>query len=193
MAPHADEAGWPNDAIEVGRIVDAWGVKGWIKVQPYAAEPQALLTSRQWFLQPPEGDGAVRPGPRGVKLPSLLHISSSRRHGDGVVASAEEVPDRNAAEALKGARIFVSRSSFPSAGSDDEFYWVDLIGLSVVNRQGESLGQVSGLVDTGPHCVLRVVSADAEPVERLIPFVSAYVDDVSLPERCIRVDWGLDY
>jgi len=193
MATHASESGWPDDAVEVGRIADAWGVKGWIKVQPYAAEPQALLAAREWFLQPPEGDGAVRPGARVAKLPSRLQISSSRRHGDGVVASAEEVPDRNAAEALRGARIFVSRSTFPRADSSDEFYWVDLIGLSVVNRQGESLGQVSGLVDTGPHSVLRVVSADAEPVERLIPFVAAYVDDVSLPERRITVDWGLDY
>ncbi len=65
-----------------------------------------------------------------------------------MVATAQELPDRNAAEAMKGARVFIARSSFPTAG-DGEFYWIDLIGLAVVNRQGEALGEVVGLIDTG--------------------------------------------
>ena len=74
-------------------------------------------------------------------------------------------------------------------------YWVDLIGLDVVNREGERLGTVAGLIDTGPHSVLRVAPAPggSETDERLIPFVGAYVDDVSLAERRITVDWGLDF
>ena len=67
----------------------------------------------------------------------------------------------------------------------------------MVNREGEALGAVIGLIDTGPHSVLRVVPAGAdasdEAAQRLIPFVSQYVDDVSLPQRLITVDWGLDY
>ena len=51
-----------------------------------------------------------------------------------MVASAQDVLDRNAAEALKGARIFVPRSSFPTAATD-EYYWVDLMGLNVLNRE----------------------------------------------------------
>jgi 16S rRNA processing protein RimM len=105
------------------------------------------------------------------------------------------VVDRAGAEALRGARLFVSRSSFPTAGQD-EFYWVDLLGLAVFNRDGEHLGDVVGLIDTGPHSVLRVLHPDAgtaEADERLIPFVAAFVDSVSLPQRRISVDWGLDY
>ena len=112
-----------------------------------------------------------------------------------MVAGAAEVHDRNAAEARKGARNFVSRASFPKA-DDGEYYWVDLLGLSVVNRQGELLGMVADLIDTGPHTVLRIVAeaaAGAEPVERLVPFVDAYVDAVDLPGRRITVDWGLDF
>jgi 16S rRNA processing protein RimM len=114
------------------------------------------------------------------------------------VATAQELPDRNAAEAMKGARIFIARSSFPTAG-DGEFYWIDLIGLSVVNRQGEALGTVTGLIDTGPHSVLRIARPDApagaapEAAERLIPFVAAFIDDVDLAQKRITVDWGLDY
>lgn len=189
-----DDAAWPEDAVEVGRIVDAYGIKGWIKVQPYSADPQALFSSRRWFLKASEGP---RRAPGAAALPALLKITEAKDHGDVVVARVRDVEDRNAAEALKGARVFVSRASFPTA-DPDEFYWVDLIGLAVVNRQGEALGQVADLLDTGAHSVLRVVdeaqaSAGAEPVERLIPFVSAYVDAVDLAGRRITVDWGLDY
>jgi 16S rRNA processing protein RimM len=99
---------------------------------------------------------------------------------------------------MKGARIFISRASFPTAG-DGEYYWVDLIGLDVVNRQGEALGTVIDLIDTGAHSVLRIQRPAGEAgvpegaSERLIPFVAAYVDDVNLSERRIMVDWGLDF
>lgn len=191
----ADAPAWPEDAIEVGRIVDAWGLKGWLKVQPFAADPKALFSSRRWFLKPSDKAGVTRPLPAPATFPSRLEITQVKDHGEVVVAQAQEVPDRTAAEALRGARVFVPRSSFPTAG-DDEFYWVDLIGLDVVNRDGEHLGKVVGLIDTGPHSVLRVQPEGAPPgpeTERLIPFVAAYVDTVSLADRRVTVDWGLDF
>lgn len=83
----------------------------------------------------------------------LLPIRQAKDHSDSVVAWAQGIDDRNGAEALRGARIFVPRSSFPST-SDDEYYWVDLIGLSVFNREGVALGQVRELMSTGPQTVL---------------------------------------
>jgi 16S rRNA processing protein RimM len=107
--------------------------------------------------------------------------------------AAHEIDDRNAAEALKGARVFVPRSSFPTPATD-EYYWVDLLGLEVVNREGLALGSVSDLLSTGPQTVLVVAfEADGKPQERMIPFVSAYVDGVDLPGRRITVDWQPDY
>ena len=194
-APTLDvEAGWPEDAVEVGIVVDAWGLKGWVKVKPFASDPQALFSSRRWFLKPSATAGVLRPATFVKPLPPLLSITQVKQQGDVVVALAQEVPDRDAAEALRGARVFIGRSSFPTAGTD-EYYWVDLIGLSVVNRQGETLGAVAGLLDTGPHSVLRVgpIGAVDEAGERLIPFVAAYVDAVSLEQRLITVDWGLDF
>jgi 16S rRNA processing protein RimM len=190
-----DDVVWPDDAVEVGRVLDAWGVKGGLKIQPFARDPQALFSSRRWFLRPPEG----RPMPRGAALaPALLRVTSAREQGELIVATVQELADRNAAEALRGYRVFVSRTSFPTT-DPDEYYWVDLIGLAVVNRQGEALGSVADLLDTGAHSVLRVLAteaaADGASVERerLIPFVAAYVDAVSLADRRITVDWGLDY
>jgi len=183
---------WPEDAIEVGRVVDAWGVKGWIKVQPFASNPQALFSSRRWFVKPPEEAALKRLGAKASAYPSLLKITTAKEHGDVVVAQAQEVEDRSGAEALRGARIFIGRSSFPTADTD-EYYWVDLIGMSVVNKQGDALGAVVGLIDTGPHSVLRIQSDDPKAEERLVPFVAAYVDDVNMAEKRITVDWGLDY
>lgn len=196
--PRGADPAWPDDAIEVGRIVDAWGLKGWLKVQPFAADPQALFSSRRWFLLPSEKIGPLRPTAGTPAIPSLLKITQAKDHGDVVVALAQEVPDRSAAEALRGARVFIGRASFPTPDAD-EFYWVDLIGLTVVNREGARMGTVAGLIDTGPHSVLRVApqplgdGGDSQEAERLIPFVASYVDSVSLTERLIRVDWGLDY
>ena len=189
------DAGWPADALEVGRIGDAWGLKGWFKVQSYASPPEAILSARRWHLRP---SGRV---PSTLHLPSVLEIREVREHGDGIVAIAEGIADRSGAEALRGARIYIGRASFPQAGVD-EFYWADLVGLEVVNRDGIVLGEVIGLIDTGPHSVLRIApprpAQDAgAPVaaadERLIPFVSAYVDTVDLAGRRIVVDWGLDF
>ena len=188
MLPTLEAAELPADAIEVARIADAWGIKGWFKVLPHSAQPEALFSSKRWFLQPP---GAA------TGRAFRLAIREAKEHSDCVVASSEEVPDRNAAEALRGARVFVPRSSFPTAG-DDEYYWVDLIGLEVHNREGVALGSVVGLLDTGPHSVLRVQpqnDAGSGEVgdERLIPFVAAYVDAVDLAGRRITVDWGADF
>jgi 16S rRNA processing protein RimM len=180
-----DTPAWPADAVEVGRVLGAWGVKGGIRVKPFAADPQALFSSKRWFLQAPatvlpQGNQVVRP------LPALLRVVQAREHGDGVVATVQDIDDRDAAQALAGARVFVPRASFPTP-DEGEFYWVDLIGLAVANRGGIALGTVSGLIETGPHCVLRVQEAGGR--ERLIPFVSAYVDAVDLPGRRITVDW----
>jgi len=194
----------PADAIEVGRIADAWGIKGWFKVLPHSASPEALFSSKRWYLLPSDRNvgGNKSPSQKAAAVisaraanPVLLKIQEAKEHADTVVASSLDVADRNQAEALKGARIFV-RSSFPTAGTD-EYYWVDLLGLDVVNREGVALGQVKDLMSTGPQTVLVLALASDEAgkpaVERMIPFVAAFVDNVDLPGRLITVDWQLDY
>ena len=91
----AAEPAWPDDAVEVGRIGGAWGVKGWFKVQPFAADPQALFSSKRWFLREPDDARPARPG--AAALPALLKIVEAKEHGDGVVARAQEVADRERA------------------------------------------------------------------------------------------------
>ncbi len=229
---------FPEDAVEVGRIVGAFGIKGELKVKAFASDPQALFSSKRWFLRrppnslvpaavlsPTAGTSRVAVAPPTVvarsrtaeaalqakraPLPTPLRVLRAREQGEAVVATAHDINDRNAAEALVGCSIWISRASFPTPGVD-EFYWVDLIGLAVANREGVALGQVVDLIETGATCVLRVVPARAggaaaaapadahaaaEPAAEdvLIPFVAAYVDAVDLPGRLITVDWQADY
>ena len=182
-APIDDQPAWPDDAVEVGRVVGGWGVKGALKVQPHSSAPEALFSSKRWFLRLP----AQRPGASGPTR--CLRIVTAREQGDAVVATADDVGDRDAADALRGAQVFVSRASFPTPG-EGEYYWVDLIGLDVVNREGAALGRVRGLLDLGPHAVLQVQPAAEDASDVLIPFVAAYVDDVDLSARRIVVDWA---
>lgn len=196
----------------------AWGVKGWIKVQPFSLDPQALFSTKRWFLRAPPEASAVTVA--ALAAHPVLKVIQAKEHGDGVVACAQDVEGRAAAEALRGTRVFVSRASFPTA-TEGEYYWVDLIGLTVVNRQGTVLGKVVGLIETGAHDVLRIQPPGGQPAspaqgatavpakagrpgkpakagtapstECLIPFVAAYVDGVDTAQRLITVDWGLDY
>ena len=185
----------PADAVELGRILDAWGIKGWVRIQPHSADTDALFASQDWFLQPPEARFA-----RGFSAFTgcvAVRVAELKAHADGLVARLDGVADRNAAEALKGCRISLPRSAFPET-PEGEYYWVDLIGLEVVNREGLNLGVVRDLMATGPTSVLvleyPVVEDGVEKsAERMIPFVSAYIDEVDRQARRIVADWQPDY
>ncbi len=107
-----------------------------------------------------------------------------------MVAQFEDVSDRNAAEAMQGRLVGVSRSELPKTGKD-EYYWGDLIGLDVVNTQNQSLGKVLGLIETPANDVLRVGVDEGK--ERLLPFVATVVLDVDRESGRILVDWGVDW
>ena len=166
-----DSVDLPADAVEVGRIGDAWGVKGWFKVLAFSNQPEALFSARQWYLQPPD---------RGAKPfdgTLLMRIREAKEHSGSVVASAQDAARRVIAE-----------------HESDEFYWVDLIGLDVVNREGESLGQISELIQNAAQTVLVMQYTAGDKVqERMIPFVAAHVDAVDLASRRITVNWQTDY
>lgn len=174
----------PDDLVDVGYISGAQGLRGWLKAQPHSADATAMLGARTWWLRPRIG----------TQLPVSVTVVQAREHSGSVVVQLEHLTDRTAAEQFKGQIVAVRRADFPAA-DEDEFYWVDLIGASVVNLHDEPLGKVDGLLDNGAQQILRVVatSADGAQEERLIPFVKAYVQSVDAKAGQIVVDWELDY
>ena len=170
----------PADLVLVGHVLDAWRLDGSIKIAPYSSDAAGLLAAREWWF---DVKGAVR----------SFDVVGAKAHGSTVTARLVGVVDRDGAEALKGARISVRRRAFPVA-DDGEFYWVDLIGIEVVNLEGEALGTVADLTDNGAHQNLVVrAGGEVEVVERLIPFVDAHVKTVDVPGKRIVVDWQADY
>jgi 16S rRNA processing protein RimM len=170
----------PADLVVVGHVLDAWRLDGSLKIAPYSSDAGALLAAREWWF---DVRGAMR----------SFDVVAAKAHGSTVTARLVGIVDRDAAEGLKGARISVPRRSFPVT-DDDAFYWVDLIGLAVVNLAGTSLGTVAELIDYGAHPVLVVRAGEGDgAVERMIPFVDALVPTVDLPGRRIVVDWQADY
>lgn len=180
----ADEV--PGDLVEVGRVMGAHGVKGRVKIAPHGSVRDTVMArSRDWWLiKSPPG----RPDLPEPAVP--LRVLSMRIQLDVVVAQIEGIDDRDAAQALKGARIAISRAAFP-VSADDEYYWVDLIGCRVANPVGVELGEVAGIEEFGAHPLLRVVGPDH--AERLIPFTPQHVESVDVAQRRIVVDWNLDY
>lgn len=175
---------WPEAPIAVGRVLGAWGVRGWIKVAPDSDQPDALVRARRWWLESPPG----RPAQRRV-----LDLRLARTHSQTVIALPEGLDGRDQAEALKGWTVLLRREDFPPA-EEGSWYWVDLIGCRVVNREGLDLGAVTGLLDSGAQSILQVRDDGVDPArERLIPFVDAFVLDVDVAARRIGVDWQPDY
>ncbi|MEY2681017.1 MAG: hypothetical protein RL661_1248 [Pseudomonadota bacterium] len=165
-----------SSLVEVGEIVGAFGVLGWVKVRSYTDPPANILKYNPWALGSSEA-------PRSAKL------VEGRPQGAAVVARLEGVDDRDQAIALKGTRILVPRQCFPEA-SPGTYYWADLIGLGVVTVAGVSLGKVRGLLETGANDVLDI-KGDRD---RLIPFVvGEFVKNVNLVESLITVDWDPEF
>jgi len=161
--------------VVLGRVSAPHGIKGWVKVQPFTQEIEGLLDYPTWWLG---GNGTWQP----------LTVAEAAVHGATVVARLEGCADREAAAGLKGREVAIPRSQLPAPG-EGEFYWSDLIGAAVVNRQGEPLGQVVQLLDTGANSVM-VVEGDRE---RLVPFIAGVILEVDIAARRVTVDWERDY
>ena len=167
--------------VVLGKVVGAYGIKGWVRIHPFADDPLSWRQMGQWWLKPDD--------PMVVEW-QAQSLKQFKAHSDGLIASFSEVEDRNQAEALVGMLIGAPREAMPATGAD-EFYWGDLIGLTVKNHQAEILGVVQELMETGANTVLVVI--DAGGVKRLIPFVAQVVGKVDLQQSEIVADWGLDW
>lgn len=161
--------------VVMGRIVAPYGVKGWVKIQPFTEALDGLFDYEQWWL----GDAS---GWREAD------VEEARVHGKTLIAKFAGCEGRDAAFAMKGREIAVSRDDLPQTG-DDEYYWSDLIGLSVHNLQQQDLGRVTDVFATGANDVL-VVQGERE---RLIPFAGQVVKEVDLAAGRMLVDWDADF
>lgn len=170
MSPEKDRR------IIVGEVVGLFGVKGWVKLHSFTAPRTNLLEF-----------GNVELGKDGDWSPARLE--EGRPQGKGLIGRFEGIGDRDQAATLMGKEIAVRRSQLPET-AEEELYWIDLIGLEVVNEAGEMLGTVDRLIETGANDVL-VLGGETE---RLIPYVrGTIVKQIDRSGGRIVVDWEKDY
>ena len=156
--------------IALGRIDGAYGIRGWVRVSAWTDEPEGIFQYAHWYL----GEAS-----------EPVEVLAGRRQGKRLVARLAGIDERDAAAALAGSTVHVDRAALPET-APGEYYWCDLLGLEVVNREGDSLGTVHEMMATGANDVMVVVGQR----QRMVPFVPGqYVDAVEFDAGRIRVDW----
>jgi 16S rRNA processing protein RimM len=152
----------------MGRVAGHYGVRGWIRVQ----RPEAALADcGRWWIG-------------GQEYP----VEETKEHSGALLAKLTGIDSREAALKLKGSEVAVRRESLPKP-DEGKYYLADLVGLEVVNEQGQALGVVRRIFTNGAQEVMEVVGDRS----RLLPWVPAIVKGVDLEKKQIDVEWGADW
>ena len=169
-----DQPGDARKVVQIGHVSGVHGIQGWVKIYSLTDPREAIFEYQPWLL------GESR---------EEIRIAQGKKHGKHLVALLENLNDRDQAENLVNRPIAVYRDQFPEL-PDDEFYWTDLLGLTVRLGNGSELGTIEKMLATGAHDVM-VVRGERE---RLIPFVrEQYVKSVNLDDGIVVVDWDPDF
>jgi len=168
-----------EEQIILGKVGAVYGIKGWLKIHSFTDETEAILDYFPWSLK------------LGNKT-QTVEITDWRKHNKGLIVKVAGIDDRDYAQALVGSEVLTNEAALPELSQDD-FYWRDLIGMSVVTNKGYDLGVVVDMMETGANDVL-VVKANLNDgfskKERLIPYLfEQVIESVSLENKQICVDW----
>jgi 16S rRNA processing protein RimM len=164
-----------NELVVMGRVVAPYGVFGWLKIVPDTEEFDGLLDYKTWWIGK---DTDWRE----------LKVESAKIHNDVLVVKLQGIDDRDAAVACKGKQVAVPRASLPKL-KGEEYYWSDLIGLTVKNQQHVDFGKITDVFATGANDVI-VATGDKE---RLIPYIAQVIVEVDLDAKTMLVDWDAEF
>jgi 16S rRNA processing protein RimM len=168
------DPGKKRERVLLGRISGAYGIKGWARIHSDTEPRDAIFDYQPWLVGPAE---------------TPMMVVLGRHQGKYLVAEIDGISDRDTAESLAGQQIAVYRDQLPEL-PDSQYYWTDLIGLSVFNQDGLELGSIRELIATGANDVMLVRGER----ERLIPFIKdMYVTRVDLSARRVEVNWDADF
>ena len=166
-----------SDLVIMGRVVAPYGVFGWLKIVPDTEEFDGLLEYKKWWIGK---DNDWRE----------LAVKEAKIHNDVLVVKLQGIDDRDTAVACKGKQIAVPRALLPKL-ENEEYYWSDLIGLSVKNQQEVDFGFITDVFATGSNDV--VVAKSEDGIERLIPYIAQVILVVNMVEKTMLVDWDAEF
>lgn len=162
--------------INVGKVSGVFGVKGWVKIFSFTNPRENIINYSPWLLK------------KGIEE-RQVKVVDGVVHSKAVLAQLDGINDRNLAAKLMGWDVFISLDQLPEVAKD-EYYWYELIGLSVETNLGAPLGVVDSLLETGANDVL-IVKGERE---RAIPFIQGQtILSIDLEGRRVIVDWEPDF
>ncbi|MGD9018333.1 MAG: ribosome maturation factor RimM [Desulfobacterales bacterium] len=157
--------------IIIGKVVGAHGIQGALKVQSYAESVDVFFARKTVTLKRPSGEIVC------------YDIETVKPHSKGILLHLKGVTDRFSAEAFRGTLVQIDRSELPELDTDS-YYWVDLIGMAVISEDGDHLGMIESILQTGSNDVYVVGGGDKEI---LLPALGSVVLNVDMAKRRIRV------
>jgi 16S rRNA processing protein RimM len=206
-----------QDCVLLGKLVGIWGVKGWLKVFSYTRPRQDIGIYKRWLLVPASPSTKKHPKRNVAKTTNVMANSVSvrkcRQQGQHIIAHIEGVDYRDQAEGMFGYEVYIEKNQLKPLVKG-EFYWSDMIGCEVTNKEGDKLGVVNSMLETGANDVLVVHGSQEnlmqnsesslegydeekrqknEIIEHLIPYSDEIVLSVDTEGKAILVDWGMDY
>ena len=169
-----------KQVLLVGQLSAVYGVKGWIKVTSHMQPRENIFNYPEWLLK--IGDSW-----------RVTKVEQGRPHGKTLVVKLAGCEDRDQAQLLVNTKIAIYRSQLPET-NDDEYYWSDLLGMNVVKVNGEELGKVAEILETGSNDVLVIKKKiSGKTVESLVPWLEGdVITNVDKSEKIITVDWETD-
>ena len=174
----------PNNRIAVGKITSVFGVKGWVKVYSYNKPIENRFSYQPWEIELPSGKTTIK-------------VDQWQKHGKGLIAHIAGVDDRDDAQQYCQRECTANIESLPPL-EEGEYYWSQLMGLSVVttfNGSEELIGKVQRMVETGANDVLvvRGCKGSIDDKERLIPYVDQFILAVDVETGIMKVDWDPEF
>jgi 16S rRNA processing protein RimM len=166
-----------DDAVAIGRFGGPFGVKGWIKVISFTQPAEQILSYLPWFFF------------KGGRKQEIKEVNA-QLHGKNLILQLEQSQDRESAKTFTNLEIYIDRSQLPAL-SNEEYYWIDLVGLAVINKEAVELGRITSVFATGSNDVIVVRAEDGK--ERYIPYLTDVVLEVNLDQKTVMVDWDADF
>ena len=163
--------------IYLGKITGVHGIKGWLKIQSFSSPPENILNYPSWIINN-----------KGEE--DFYSIEQGRKQNNKIVVKLEKIDDRNTAESLINSKIQILRSDLPKL-SNENYYWSDLVGLSVLNSEEKVIGKIESLIETGANDVMVIITLKDERI--LIPFVMhEIIKEVNVELNYIKIDWSIE-
>ena len=164
-----------NKKLLVGKINGFFGLQGWVKVFSYTNPRTNILNYSPWSIKV---DGNFQ----------SIDIANGREQSKTIVAHIKGIDNREDSQKFIGQDIYINKEQLPEL-MQGEYYWHELIGFDVINKDEEQLGTVDYFVETGANDVLVVKGKK----EYWIPYIEPFLVSIDSKNNKILVDWDKDF